>query len=180
MIVLFTNCTTKTVQLRSVTVADFSNFVAATDYKTDAEQYDWTFIQQTVDHFEVVFGVDWRCPDGISPAHPDDPITQVSYNDAKAYTEWSSTQLPDYQKYWETVKTDKRKINSHASTILPTEQVNIVGNTWDITLPDSQGRIRLAGGSYLCNALQCNGTKRERVLYVDQETGNSHISFSVY
>lgn len=181
LIALFlAQCSEKQPSLRQITVAEFEQFVSATNYETDAEQYGWTILQKTIHDFEVVNGIDWRCPEGILPAHPDDPVTQVSYKDAVAYTAWSKSKLPDYQQYWEMVNSDKRKINSHASQILPARQVNVVGNTWDITLPDPQGRIRLAGGSYLCNPYQCNGTNPERVLHVDQETGNSHISFSVY
>lgn len=181
LILLFlTQCSEKQPTLQQITVSDFEKFVAATNYETDAERFGWTFIQKTVLDFEVVHGIDWRCPEGVLPAHPDDPVTQVSYKDAKAYTAWSNQQLPDYQQYWALAKSDKRKINSHAAQILPAHQVNIVGNTWDITLPDPQGRIRLAGGSFLCNPFQCNGTNPERVLHIDHETGNSHISFSVY
>ncbi len=179
ILVLFVQCAGRKEKLRQITVAEFTEFVAATAYVTDAEQYGWSIVQLDVHNFKVVNGIDWRCPSGILPAPSDHPVTQVSYNDALAYAKWSNTRLPTYDQYWALVESDKRKINAHAPQILPADQANIVGNTWDITSSDPQGRIRLAGGSYLCNAYQCNGTSRERTLHVDKETGNSHISFSV-
>ncbi len=174
---LLNSCNQQTIQ--TVTVADFKAFIKTTGYVTDAEKYGWSIIQLNVHHFEVAQNVDWRCPDGQTEARDEFAVTQVSYNDAQAYADWAKVSLPDYNQYWELTKNDKRLINENAPSILPADQVNIVGNVWDITIPDKQNRIRLAGGSYLCNKSSCNGTSPNRVLYVDKETGNTHISFSV-
>jgi len=37
----------------------------------------------------------------------------------------------------------------------------------------------LAGGSLFCSKDTCHGTQKDRELYVDKETGNIHIGFSV-
>ena len=59
--------------------------------------------------------------------------------------------------------------------------VNIVGNVWDLTTTENiKGEIRLAGGSYLCSPNICHGTQRDRELFVDKETANTHISLVVY
>lgn len=173
----FFSCENKTLQ--TVTVSEFSKFVEETGYITDAEQYGWSVVQITVDSFQVVKKVNWMFPDSLHQAGPSLPVTQVSYKDALAYANWSGTRLPSYEEYWAFVKNDQRLIHKSSNTILPVDQVNIIGNTWDITLPDPRGQIRLAGGSYLCNENTCNGTDPNRELYVDQETGNTHISFSV-
>lgn len=39
--------------------------------------------------------------------------------------------------------------------------------------------VRLAGGSLFYSEDTCHGTIKERELYVDQETANIHIGFSV-
>ena len=166
-------------QLHTVSVAEFEQFVEATDYTTDAERYGWSIKQVTIYDYEVLDSLTWRLPDGVNPSLPNYAVTQVSYNDALAYAKWNGTTIPTYEQYWELVKGDTRLINETSSGILPIDQVNIVGNVWDITVPDPLGRIRLAGGSYLCNKGTCNGTNSDRELYVDVETGNVHVGFSV-
>lgn len=59
------------------------------------------------------------------------------------------------------------------------DKVNIVGNVWDITKNEDHKLVRLAGGSLFCSENTCHGTIKERELFVDKETGNIHIGFSV-
>ena len=175
-ILLFSACKK---ELSPISVQEFETFVEATDYVTDAERFAWSIVQINVFDFLVVEHIDWRCPDGKEEAKADFPVTQVSYNDALAYANWAGVQLPSYAEYWELVNKGAHPINSNSSQILPLNQVHIIGNVWDITTPDPLGRIRLAGGSYLCNENSCNGTSEARVLHVDAATGNTHIGFSV-
>ena len=181
LMILF-GCQSK--KLEQVSVADFQAFVEATNYVTDAEKFDWSIVQQDVYRFDVVFGVHWRCPDGQVHARADYPVTQVSYQDALAYCAWSKTRLPSYQEYWKYASADTRPIIENMPQIVPISQANIVGNVWELTTtPRTNGvikEIRLAGGSYLCNKNTCNGVNPQRVLYVDEMTGNTHIGFSVW
>ncbi len=165
--------------LKPVTVQEFSEFVTATDYVTDAEKFGWSIVQQTVYDFKTLPNATWKKPDGKNLAKPKNPVTQVSYNDAIAYCEWANTELPSYDKYWKIVKNDKRRINVYYDSILPLETVNLVGNVWEITKSEIKNQIRLAGGSYLCNKNTCDGTNRKRELIVDPMTGNIHVSFAV-
>lgn len=165
--------------LHTVTVKEFAEFVNETDYLTDAEKFGWSIVQINVFDFEVRDSIDWRNPDGTARARDDFPVTQVSYNDALEYVEWKGAKIPTYDEYWKLVENDTRIINESSSGILPCDQVNLVGNVWEITQPDSFGRIRLAGGSFLCDQNTCNGTNRDRELYVDAATGNIHISFAI-
>ena len=155
------------------------NLFQETRYETDAEKFGWTIVQKDVFNFEVVYGGNWKCPDGINSAIEDNPVTQVSYNDALAFAEWSNTTIPTYKAYWHFAEADHRPINSNGTQIFPEGHTNVVGNVWEITRPDSLGQIRLAGGSYLCRKNMCNGTSPNRTLYVDAQTGNSHIGFAV-
>ena len=166
--------------LRSVTVEEFSVFVEDTDYVTDAEKYGWSIVQKDVYNYKIVYGADWRTPDGINNSIDNLPVTQVSYNDAVEYSKWAGVRLPTYDQYWEIVDRDNRLIVSdNLYPISPVDDVNIIGNVWDITEPESSNQIRLAGGSLFCSIDTCHGTQKERELYVDKETGNIHIGFSI-
>ena len=168
-------------KLETITVAEFSEFVAATGYVTDAEKYGWSIVQKTVFDYEVVEGATWRIPDGKIAAKANDPVTQVSYQDAQAYCQWASVRLPTYEEYWKAVAHDDRSIVMNNTQMLQVAEVNVVGNTWDITTTqNSRAEIRLAGGSYLCAPTTCNGTDPGRTLFVSPDTGNTHISFSVF
>lgn len=179
VVFLFALTSCSSPRLNQVSTADFEKFVQATGYVTDAEKFGWSIVQLDVLHYEVLWGIDWRCPDGRSFAHANEPVRQVSYNDALAYAQWSQSKIPIYEDYWKYVEDDQRSINVNYSSILNIEQVNMVGNVWELTQLDGQDRVRLAGGSYLCNKNTCNGTEKERVLYVDPTTGNSHIGLAV-
>ncbi len=165
--------------LKTVTVQDFSQFIEATGYVTDAEKFGWSIVQKTVYDFTTVPNATWRKPDGESFAKLENPVTQVSYNDAVAYCKWADVKLPSYDMYWKISLKDERRINVFYDSILPPETVNIIGNVWEITEPETGNQIRLAGGSYLCNKNTCDGTNRERELIVDPMTGNIHVSFAV-
>ena len=179
LVFIFLGCK-KPLKLHPVTVKEFREFVTKTDYVTDAEKFGWSFVQKDIFDFEVKEGVTWKNPNGNNKAEDNLPVTQVSYNDAKAYCEWADVVLPEYGQYWEAVKYDQRKINMNSDGINPVVDVNIVGNVWDITITENKRReIRLAGGSYLCSEDSCNGTDPERKLFVDKTTGNTNIGFSV-
>jgi len=164
-----------------VTYKQFNEFVKTTGYVTDAEKFGWSIVQQDVFTFIKVNGANWRKPDGRNKPKTDDlPVTQVSYNDAIAYCEWSKTKLPYYEQYWELIEKDERKIVvSNNAPISEVDNVNVLGNVWEITRTEKGNEVRLAGGSLFCSSNTCHGTSKERELYVDKETGNIHIGFAV-
>jgi len=176
-------CSFKTPQetLEVVTYAEFEQFVKETDFVTDAEKLGWSIVSQDVFNFKVVEGANWKKPDGInSPASKDLPVTQISYNDAMAYCQWSQTKLPTYAEYWERITNDKRKIvNNYNAPISEVKDVNILGNVWEITSSKRGAEVRLAGGSLFCSPSTCHGTSENRELFVDRQTGNIHIGFAV-
>jgi len=78
-----------------VTVAQFRQFTGATGYETQAESFGNAGVMQR-GRWRLVEGADWQHPRGPSApkAEDDHPVTQVSYNDAKAYCEWKNRRLP--------------------------------------------------------------------------------------
>ena len=175
---IFFSC--KNEELKVVTVEQFSSFVEATTYVTDAEKYGWSIVQKDVSNFVIDSSAYWKMPDGINPCRNGYQVTQVSFNDAMAYCKWANLRLPNYDEYWELCQNDKRSINQDAPDALRANDVNTIGNVWELTTTEAaNGDIRLAGGSYLCNENSCNGTSYERSLYVDKTTGNVHIGFAV-
>ena len=111
-----------------VTNAEFAKFVAATHYVTDAEKRpdpaDYpevdkdklvaggaVFIspkggvrsmEDPMQWWQFVAGADWRHPDGPDSTiagHDNDPVVQVSYDDALAYAKWAGRELPTEAQY---------------------------------------------------------------------------------
>lgn len=180
MLILLCSCQSKKeVKLHSVTVKEFSQFVKATNYITDAEKYGWSFVQKTVYKYDVVKNISWRNPTGKEKVNPNYPVTQVSYNDAIAYCKWIKKTLPTYKQYWNLSKLDSRPLNFNTIKIYEAAKYNVVGNVWDITLPEKKNQVRLAGGSFLCSENTCNGIVASRELFVDTITANSNIGFSI-
>ena len=175
------SCENRQLELLPVSRAHFQAFVDATGYITDAEKFGWSVVQKDVYNFKVVDNANWRKPDGLElQAMKDLPVTQVSYNDALAYCEWSHTRLPSYDEYWQLIKNDDRKIvSNYNAPISNISEVNLLGNVWEITNSIVGDSVRLAGGSLFCSPTTCHGTSKERELYVDKETGNIHIGFAV-
>lgn len=181
LLAILVSCSSpKDYNLKTVSVKEFKEFINATGYITNAEQYGWSFVQQDVYDYKIVNGANWLKPDGINLSADSLPVTQVSYNDAIEYCKWAGVSLPTYDQYWELVSSDDRLIVSdNMYPISSVESVNIIGNVWDITEPENSNQVRLAGGSLFCSIDTCHGTQEERELYVDKETGNIHIGFSI-
>ena len=103
-----------------VTNADFQAFVTATDFRTEAERFEWSFVfwahiprhrfEELVE--DTVAGAPWWCKvPGASWKHPrgpgsgiektlNHPVVHVSWNDAVAYAAWAKTKLPT-EAQWE-------------------------------------------------------------------------------
>ena len=97
----------------AVTNAQFSRFMKATRYKTEAEQFDWSFVFHLfltkrarrvatqavaeVPWWLPVTGATWRHPEGPGSDvkdRMDHPAVHVSWNDALSYAAWAGKRLP--------------------------------------------------------------------------------------
>ncbi|WP_187270065.1 formylglycine-generating enzyme family protein [Pontibacter qinzhouensis] len=86
-----------------VTVAEFDAFVKATGYTTEAEKFGNSGVFNFQKHgWDIEEGANYLYPFGKDKpaAQPDHPVTQVSWNDARAYAAWRGKRLPT-QWEWE-------------------------------------------------------------------------------
>jgi formylglycine-generating enzyme required for sulfatase activity len=106
------------IDIASVTNKQFDRFIKATGYKTEAEQFGWSFVfhllippdtsaklKQHVpglDWWWKVPGAYWRRPEGRESTvadRMDRPAVHVSWNDSRAYAKWARKRLPTEAEY---------------------------------------------------------------------------------
>jgi sulfatase modifying factor 1 len=85
-----------------VTGAQFAEFVKATGFKTQAEEFgDAGYFDFKTGEWTLKKGATWQFPLGkdTAAAPLNHPVTQVSWNDAVAYCKWAKKRLPSSQEF---------------------------------------------------------------------------------
>ncbi len=85
-----------------VSVAAFAQYAEQNDVQTDAQQLGSAAVMRFgTGQWTLIAGANWQRPLGPSgsPAQPDHPVTQVSWNDAQAYCAAQGKRLPSEIEY---------------------------------------------------------------------------------
>ncbi len=124
-----------------VTVFEFRRFVQATGYRTEAENFgNAGFLDEKSKQWTLKDGANWVYPQGKDQPKAVDnhPVTQVSWNDARAYATWAGKRLP-YEIEWEHAA--RNAVNSRTrypfGDELRTASGTYLANTWNGIFPEN-------------------------------------------
>ncbi len=121
-----------------VTVAQFRAFVDATGYETEAETFGNAGVLNTeTGQWTLVDGATWDFPLGpaSAPAGDDHPVTQVSWNDAVAYSAWGGKRLPTEVEWEHAARGAKNDSRPYAWGESLVEDGAIMANVWNGQFP---------------------------------------------
>ncbi len=151
-----------------VTNRQFAAFVAATGHRTRAEREGGgpVFVMprapvpldRPASWWKLIRGADWRHPQGPASGiagHMDDPVVQVSYDDALAYARWAGGRLPTATE-WERAARGAQDGARPPESWIRTAAGRATANSWQGVFPirdtGDDGHVGIAPvGSYRPN-----------------------------
>jgi formylglycine-generating enzyme len=149
----------------AVTNAEFADFIAATGYETEAERFGWSFVfwMQVPENvgptegvaeaqwWRRVDGATWAAPNGPETedaCHPDHPVVQVSWNDARAYAEWVGGRLPSEAEWEHAARGGLGDVRFPWGQAEPDDTETLPCNIWQGRFPD----VNTAADGYVTTA----------------------------
>ena len=121
-----------------VTVGEFRAFVQATGFKSQAENFgDAGVLNDETREWDLVPGATWQYPHGpkAPKAADNEPVTQVSWNDASAYAKWAGKRLPKEIEWEHAARNGKNDRNLYPFGNELTVHGKALANTWNGTFP---------------------------------------------
>ncbi len=121
-----------------LTVAEFSAFVEATGYVTEADDFGWSgvFNYDSLAWLPID-SANWEFPQGpaAAPARPDHPVTQLSMRDVLAYAKWADKRLPtEVEWLWAASQSGQHPDYPWGKEMIP-DQSKFPGNWWQGPFP---------------------------------------------
>lgn len=121
-----------------VTVAQFREFIEATGYKTQAEDFgDAAVLNLETYQWMLLKGANWEYPLGPEGPKAEDnhPVTQVSWNDAVAYSVWKGRRLPTEFEWEHAARGAESAPQQYAWGDVLYADGKARANTWEGTFP---------------------------------------------
>lgn len=137
----------------AVTNAQFSQFIEATGFVTEAERFGWSFVFHTdvpksIANTQAVAGIEWwRRVDGANwrdlhgpgtqgACHPNHPVVHVSWNDARAFAVWCGGRLPSEIEWEHAARGGLGDVRFPWGELEPDDKENFPCNIWQGRFPN--------------------------------------------
>lgn len=121
-----------------VTVSEFDAFVKTTMYTTEAERFGNAGVfDATSGKWVLIDGANYEYPYGKNKekAKPNHPVTQVSWNDARAYAKWKGKRLPTQWEWEFAARNGKNTTTRYSWGDNLIENGKYKANTWQGSFP---------------------------------------------
>lgn len=135
----------------SVTNRQFSDFVADTEYRTDAEMFGWSYVfndrrdqsegyAEGAPWWKAVEGGCWSAPFGSESDIrdlEDHPVVHISGNDARQYAEWCGGRLPTEAEWEYSARASNDDMRYPWGNLEPDDENKFFCNIWQGSFPET-------------------------------------------